>query len=206
MPMKRKAAVLAIVGFVLVAYCVSVHIRASCYQASEKRRFENEARVEEQPRPSPVQPDPGRLTGRMPLSRGEPVAVITIPRLGLSAVVLEGAGAKELKLGPGHISRTPLPGEGGNFSVAGHRDTFFRPLRLIGAGDVIVIQRRAQIFRYKVVSTRIVNPADVHVLESTGRDTLTLVTCYPFNFVGSAPKRLIVHADCESCSPPELKR
>ncbi|MEI9976005.1 MAG: class D sortase [Ignavibacteriota bacterium] len=126
--------------------------------------------------------------------------MLTIPRIGLSSVVVEGAGARELKLGPGHIARTPFPGKGGNFAVAGHRDTFFRALRSIRTNDVVRVQRNDREFQYRVVSTKIVSPQDVEVLDPTGRETLTLVTCYPFDYVGSAPKRFIVRADCDACT------
>lgn len=195
--MRRAAILFAIAGFLLLVYCAFSYIQASRYQDSQKRCFAENAHSQPQPE-SPVEP-PG-APKVLPPKRGEPVAVLTIPRLSLSAVVLEGAGARELKLGPGHIARTPLPGEGGNFAVAGHRDTFFRPLRSVLNHDVIEVETRTRKFRYRVTSTRIVDPTDVHVLESVGRDTLTLVTCYPFNFVGSAPQRFIVHADCDNCA------
>lgn len=193
--MKRAAILFAIAGFLLLACCAFFYIQASQYQNAQKRRF---AAHSEPLREAPIDP-PGALAQTSP-KRGDPVAFLAIPRLGLSAVVLEGAAPPELKLGPGHIPPTPLPGEGGNFSVAGHRDTFFRPLRSIRNNDVIEVESRGRKFRYRVTSTRIVNPKDIHVLESVGRDTLTLVTCYPFEFLGSAPQRFIVHADCDNCA------
>ena len=130
---------------------------------------------------------------------GSPVGLLSIPRLGLSTVVLEGAEERELKLGPGHIYGTSLPGDGGNVGIAGHRDTFFRPLRHIRKDDTIQLATREQEYHYQVVSTRIVTPEDVQVLQPLEQETLTLVTCYPFDFVGPAPKRFIVRADCVDC-------
>jgi sortase A len=130
---------------------------------------------------------------------GSPVALLSIPRLGLSAVVLEGAEERELKLGPGHIPGTSLPGDGGNVGVAGHRDTFFRPLRHIKTNDTIRLATREKEYHYQVVSTKLVEPEDVQVLHASAQETLTLVTCYPFDFVGPAPKRFIVRADCVDC-------
>jgi sortase A len=87
-----------------------------------------------------------------------------------------------------------LPGDGGNVGIAGHRDTFFRPLRFIRAGDEINLISDAEEYRYHVVSTEVVEPGNVRVLYPTGQETLTLVTCYPFNFLGAAPKRFIIQA------------
>lgn len=198
--MKRSAAILAFAGLILLAYCAFVYIQAWRFQAREKHRHGKDTHTKEPRKPDSALSGPPGSSQRALPSRGQAVAVLTIPRIGLSAVVIEGADARELKLGPGHIPHTPFPGEGGNFSIAGHRDTFFRPLRAIRADDIVKIESGEREYRYRVVSTRIVEPTDIHVIESTGRDTLTLVTCYPFNFVGPAPKRFIVHADCESCA------
>jgi sortase A len=94
----------------------------------------------------------------------------------------------------GHIPGTALPGEDGNIVLAAHRDTFFRPLRNIQKGDEIALTTWNGAFRYRVESIQVVGPDDVGVLQPTSLPTLTLVTCYPFYFVGSAPKRFIVRA------------
>jgi sortase A len=120
---------------------------------------------------------------------------IDVDRLGLSVVVLEGDSEIVLARAAGHISGTALPGEPGNVGIAGHRDTFFRPLQNIRRDDIIRVTTPAGEYRYRVVSTRVVNPDYVSVLDSDGSDSLTLVTCYPFYFVGSAPSRFIVRAE-----------
>jgi sortase A len=120
---------------------------------------------------------------------------IDIPRLGLSAMVIEGTSAHNLRRAVGHITGTALPGQPGNVGISGHRDTFFRPLRNIHRDDIITLTTLFGEFRYRVVSTRIVGPSNVTVLEPGGNDSLTLVTCYPFYFVGAAPNRFIVRAD-----------
>jgi sortase A len=112
----------------------------------------------------------------------------------MSVMVREGANERTLSRAVGHIPGTALPGAWGNVALAGHRDTFFRPLRNIQKDDVINIQTEQGTFTYRVESTQIVGPRDVGVLKATGGETLTLVTCYPFYYVGSAPKRFIVHA------------
>jgi len=126
--------------------------------------------------------------------RGAPLAELRIPRLGLSAVVLEGDDDRTLRLGPGHIAGTPLPGQRGNVAIAGHRDTFFRPLRRVRVGDEITLVAGNGQFRYRVSSLRVVSPTDRSVLASTTRQSLTLVTCYPFSMIGHAPDRFIVRA------------
>jgi sortase A len=120
---------------------------------------------------------------------------IEILRLGVSAVVVEGAGDVALRRAAGHIAGTGLPGEPGNIGIAGHRDTFFRPLRNIQRDDIITLTTARGQFRYRVVSMNVVSPSDVAVLNPDGNEVLTLVTCYPFYFVGSAPNRFIVRAE-----------
>ena len=128
------------------------------------------------------------------LKHAEVVGRLRIPRLNLSVMVFEGDDAGVLKLGAGHIPTTSLPAEKGNFGIAAHRDTYFRPLRLIRPRDTIEFTTPEGISRYAVTDIEIVRPSDIQVLEKApGRD-LTLVTCYPFYYVGSAPKRWIVHA------------
>jgi len=120
---------------------------------------------------------------------------IEIQRLGLSVIVVEGISAKIMRRAAGHIPGTPLPGQRGNVGISAHRDTFFRPLRNIKQNDIIELTTLLGEYRYRVVSTRIVGPNDVAVLEGSGNEVLTLVTCYPFYFVGAAPDRFIVRAE-----------
>lgn len=120
---------------------------------------------------------------------------IEIPRLGVSVVVVEDTGTSTLLRAAGHITGTALPGEPGNVGIAGHRDTFFRPLRNIRRNDVITLTTLRGEYRYRVVSIKVVSPDDVAVLNPDGNEILTLVTCYPFYFVGSAPSRFIVRAE-----------
>jgi sortase A len=129
------------------------------------------------------------------------VGMIEIPAVGLATPVLEGSNARTLQLAVGHIPGTALPGSSGNVGLAGHRDTFFRPLRRIKLGDEIRFTTVAGTFRYRVVSLRIVLPNAIEVLSATQLPTLTLVTCYPFDFIGTAPQRLIVHAETVPDSP-----
>src|SRR5580698_6677387 len=120
---------------------------------------------------------------------------LEIPRLGLSAILIEGDDAKTLRRAVGHIPGTPLPGQPGNVAFSGHRDTFLRPLRNIRHDDIIVVPTLQGEYRYRVESTRIVAPDDIAVLNASQGEILTLVTCYPFYFVGAAPDRFIVRAE-----------
>jgi sortase A len=129
------------------------------------------------------------------------VGKIEIPALGLATRVLEGADARTLRLAVGHIRGTAVPGPSGNVGLAGHRTTFFRSLRKINVGDEIRYSTLAGTFTYRVVSLRVVLPSAIEVLDSTQRPSLTLVTCYPFQSIGAAPKRFIVHAEMVTASP-----
>jgi sortase A len=164
-----------------LGYCAFVVADAWIFQKEQRRQFEN------------------LLTDRA-LATSPPVAgsgvigLLDIPRLDLSVMIVEGAGTANLRRAAGHIPGTALPGQPGNTGISAHRDTFFRPLRNIRQNDVITVSTLLGEYRYRVVSTRIVSPSDVSVLNPAGTEILTLVTCYPFYFVGSAPDRFIVRA------------
>ena len=128
----------------------------------------------------------------------QPMGVLSIRRLGLEAPVFSGTGADTLKRGAGWIAGTALPGSRGNAGIAAHRDTLFRPLKDIRRGDEIEWFSPGGVRRYRVVWTKIVQPEDVHVLDGTPNASLTLVSCYPFYFIGSAPQRFIVRAEAET--------
>ncbi len=151
-----------------------------------KDRLENADVPTIQPEPLPAEkpPLPSSLIGRL-----------RIPRLNVVAMVREGADSATLSHAIGHIPGTALPGKTGNVALAGHRDTIFRALRNIKRSDSIDLETDKGTFRYIVASTQIVNPKDVSVLAAGSGQSLTLVTCYPFYYVGSAPKRFIVRAN-----------
>jgi sortase A len=135
-----------------------------------------------------------RPTPAPQVQRGDVIGELQIPRLRLSVMIFEGDDAGILRLGAGHIPGTALPTGSGNVGIAAHRDTYFRALRVIRANDVISLKTPAGTSRYSVTESRVVWPTDVAVLDpAPGRD-LTLVTCYPFFYVGTAPERFIVHA------------
>ena len=132
---------------------------------------------------------------------GSVIAQLRAPALQLSTVVLEGSDEQTLARAAGHIEDTSLPGPQGNIGIAGHRDTIFRALRRAQLGDEFDLVTPEGEYRYRVTRTLIVDPDDVYVLDPTGTPTLTLVTCWPFEFIGHAPKRFIVQAQLTTNVP-----
>lgn len=165
-----------------LGYCCFVQADAWMFQRREQAKIDTIASPASQAIVSgTIQPD--GLIGRM-----------EILRLGVSVTVIEGAGEATLRRAAGHIEGTALPGQPGNVGIAGHRDSFFRPLKNIQRDDVITLTTSRGQFRYRVVSTRVVSPSDIAVLNPDGTEVLTLVTCYPFYFIGAAPSRFVVRA------------
>ena len=128
-----------------------------------------------------------------------PEAILRVPKAAIEVPILEGTDDLTLNRGVGHIAGTSLPGHPGNIAITGHRDGFFRGLKDIAAGDTIEVVRRtkegqAQTDKYVVRNIKIVLPSDTFVLKQTDDSTLTLITCYPFYYIGSAPQRYIVQA------------
>ena len=186
--------VLVVVGCLLLAVSALFLADAALSQRAARQSLQAMARIN---RPTPAKPaaapDPG-LPPLVDVRRGSPIAELSISRLGLSTIVLQGSDAKTLLRGPGHLEKTALPGEIGNAVIAGHRDSFFRPLRDVRIGDDVTVETPRARFHYRVTSTRVVDPHDVSVLRPTQQATLTLITCYPFWVLGRAPDRFIVRA------------
>jgi sortase A len=176
---------LFIVGTLAIIYVGFTLLDARLYQASAKRSLESQIQLEKVPHE--IQPDPA-------IKPGDVLGRLDIPRLGLSVAVLQGTGSRTLRRGPGHIEDTPLPGEVGNSGIAGHRDTFFRGLKDIRKNDDIQFQTATGLSRYTVDWAKVVAPDDLSVLAPSTESALTLVTCYPFYFVGPAPWRFVVRA------------
>ena len=167
-----------VLGILTMGYAGFVFANSHAYQAFEMKKFK----------------EAGRLSEPHLLADGDVLGEIEVPRLGLDAIVVQGDSPATLKRAVGHLSKSALPGEWGNVALAGHRDTFFRPLRDIRLGDVITFKTQERSFEYLVQSIEVVDPTDIRVLEPlTGHD-LTLLTCYPVYYVGPAPKRLVVRA------------
>lgn len=174
-----------VLGGVLLVLAVAPSLRARSYAARQSVFLE---RTGASPLSRVVAPIDPAVPDPLFLGR------IEIPRVGVSAMVREGVDDETLDLAVGHIPGTPRPGEPGNVALAGHRDSFFEGLREIRLADEIRIETPRGPHRYVVESTEIVRPEDVRVIAPTKDDVLTLVTCYPFKYVGNAPKRFIVRA------------
>ncbi len=176
---------LVICGLVALSYVGLSLLDAKLYQVSAKRSLED--RIEVAKGHEGIQPT--RV-----VEEGDVLARMDIPRLGVSVAVLQGTKWRLLRLGAGHIESTPLPGEAGNSGIAGHRDTYFRKLKDIRQDDEIQLQTATGLSHYRVDWVKVVDPDDLNVLAASTESSLTLVTCYPFYFLGPAPKRFVVHA------------
>lgn len=174
-----------IIGTLLLLYVLFTLLETKLYQDEQSQKFDQalqQANSERAESPDTVKRE-GALLGR-----------IEVKAIGLSAIILEGVAAETLRHAVGHIPGTPPLGQRGNVALAAHRDTFFSGLRNIRLNDEITLTTVNGAYRYRVASTQVVAPEDTKVLDATAGNILTLVTCYPFNFIGSAPKRFIVSA------------
>ena len=165
-----------IVAILSIGYWARSTLRAHASQAEGARQLERAGTAVASPSP------------------GDIVARVEIPRLRLSTIVFEGADADVLERGAGHVPGSALPGDRGNTVLAAHRDTFFRPLRGVRVGDLIKIHRPQKDSAYVVQSARVVEPNQVDVMKPTPEPALTLITCYPFSYIGPAPERFVVRA------------
>jgi sortase A len=175
-------------GILSLGYAAFVFADSHRYQALEMKKFEQA----------------GRLAEPHLLVEGEVIGEIQVPRLGLSAMVVQGDSPASLRHAVGHVAKSALPGEWGNVALAGHRDTLLRPLRNTRVGDEIRFKTVKHDFDYVVESIEVVAPSDIRVLEATSGHDLTLITCFPFYYVGPAPKRFIVRARQTDAMPRKL--
>ena len=192
------------IGIVCLGYFGYVYAEAHLYQSFEDQQLDEI--LQSAPKPAAQQPHAAavKTPRRPPPAPGSTVGRIEIPRLGISAVIRAGSDARTLRLAVSYIPGTAMPGELGNLGLAGHRDTFFRKLRDINPDDEIRVTTRDGVFKYYVQRTNIVQPKDVWVLNPTNYPALTLVTCYPFTYIGSAPQRFIVRAALHTQASPRL--
>jgi sortase A len=193
--------VLLVVGIAGVGTYCEAWLYRTGYQIYENWQFDHENVEVSHAVPTKhvalpaVLPDPDRGVTKSPVSdTGWVVGRISIPRLHLSAIVEEGVDERTLSRAVGHIPGSALPGEIGNVAIAGHRDTFFQELKDLKPNDKIDFTTHSGRFHYTVESLTVVDPSDTSVLQSKGGKILTIVTCFPFHYIGNAPRRFIVHA------------
>jgi len=176
---------------------------ASLFQARAERQLERAWTTE---RAVAASPAAGRIA-RAEIADGTPMARLAIPRLGLSTVVAEGVDDAVLRRSLGHVPASARPGEGGNVALAGHRDTFFRAIENVVVGDEIELESAGGTDLYRVEWVAVVEPSEVVVTSDAGYPALTLLTCYPFGYVGSAPYRYVVRARrLDDGAPPTRAR
>lgn len=168
-----------IAGVAALGWCIFVCADRFYFQASQARRFMALRR---------------EGAGPANVLAGGVVGKLSIPEIGVSAMILEGDDEKTLRRAVGHIPGTALPEQSGTVGIAGHRDTFFRNLGKLHANDAIVLETQLGTYLYRVSSTAVVAPNDTAVFRPHDGNTLTLVTCYPFRFIGPAPRRFVVTA------------
>jgi len=197
---ERLLFTIALIGLGYYGY---VTVEAALYQTYETRELDTILRSAPSLRSGPATSttDAAPPARRREPSAGSLIGRLEIPRLGVSAIVRAGSDARTLRLAVGHIPGTALPGERANVGLAGHRDTFFRRLRDIRPDDEIRIATPEGTFTYRVERTNIVDPQDVWVLDPGERPVLTLITCYPFSYIGAAPQRFVVRARLEPTPP-----
>jgi sortase A len=173
-----------VLGAIAALYCAYFGLKAFWGQASGRAELEHEL-------PVVATSDAAGFHGP---PMGSALGRLDIPRLGLSTIVFEGDDEDVLDRGAGHLTGSALLGDTGNTVLAAHRDTFFRPLRNVRVGDTIRVHARSKDAVYRVESTTVVQPEDTYVLNPTREPSLTLITCYPFRYIGPAPERFVVRA------------
>ncbi len=202
--LRRGEYLFLFVGFLCLGYVGFTMAQAYFYQSYESFQLEESIRGRGatasgylQSFLHPIEPPaPISIRQEAPALLSDPglIGRVEIPRLDISAMVREGVDAATLSRAVGHVPSTPLPGAAGNVAIAAHRDTYFRNVRNIRNGDRIRMVTPKGTYEYIVDSLKIVEPTEVNVLDPTPEPAITLVTCYPFNYIGSAPKRFIVRA------------
>jgi sortase A len=183
---------LLVLGCSGLGFCAFVYFQAAVFQKYEQWRLEKTLVSNSEPK------DAFHEAAERPAVRsvvnGDVLGRVEIPRIGLSVVLVEGIRKRNLRIAVGHIPGTARPNEIGNLGIAGHRDTFFRDLGRIRADDVVIVRTSAGSSAYSVESIRVVEPSNTDVLDASTQPVLTLVTCYPFHYIGPAPERFIVRA------------
>jgi len=177
---QKLSAILIVAGAVLLGYVGSEYM--AMYR--EQRALQQQWQAE--------QSSSSASSLSAPVSKHDGLTRVYIPKINLDVIVVEGTNHKALRLGPGHLKGTPVPGESGNSVISAHRDTFFRNIYELKNGDDIQVRRDGHTYTFEVTGKKIVMPNDLSVLKKTKDTWLTLITCYPIYYIGPAPKRLVV--------------
>jgi sortase A len=187
-------------GVALLGVVGYASLDAKLFQERENRRLNQamkssaEVSAEAPPQALPVALSASADLQHISVAPGSAIGRIEISRIGIDVIIEEGTDGRTLRRGVGHLTGTALPGEPGNVAIAGHRDTFFRALRNVRKDDEVVLTTVDGSYRYQVDWVKVVGDEATEVLSDSDESILTLVTCYPFYFVGPAPKRFIVRA------------
>ena len=175
--------VLVIVGALLLGYVGAQYGEMYLEQRHLAQEWQRQQQASPSSRPA---------AGASRTEEDDGLTRLSVPKIDLDSVIVEGTNHKALLLGPGHLKDTPAPGETGNSVITGHRDTFFRHIHELEKGDTVLVQREGKTFRYQVVGKKVVEPDDLSVIRPVNDSQLTLITCYPTYYIGPAPKRLVV--------------
>jgi sortase A len=191
---------LGAVAVIALGYCTAQYSAAAIHQSRQNARLDAlRAQSAQLDKTLSATPSLAADTAGPP-----PLGRIEIPSVGVSAIVEEGDSDATLAESVGHLTGTALPGQSGNVALAAHRDTYFRDLSDIQNGDEIFFTTATAIYKYRVSATVIVDPSDVGVLAPSTDSRLTLITCFPFHYIGPAPKRFVVVAQQEAGSARRL--
>ena len=193
---QRFSLLLLLLGAVLLAYVSWEYGSMYFQQRRLAREWQRQQEVEQQ----------NSVSTPAPETAGDTLTRLSVPKINLESVVVEGTSHSALLIGPGHLQDTPAPGESGNSVISGHRDTFFRHLNDLQMGDEVLVQRGGKTFTYKVTGKRVVEPTDLSVIAPTKDPEMTLITCYPTYYIGPAPKRLVVFSKLVTDAPQTAAR
>jgi len=202
--------ILFLAGSAAIVWTLYFWVDAEIYQTMQRRHFETIATsqgvssVRQEAAPVAEEPVPEENPVTIPgiqndslkrdVASDSMLALMEIPRIGISVIVAEGDSPAVLRHAAGHLNGTALPGQAGNVAIAAHRDTFFRSLQHIREGDTITLTTLADTYQYQVELVEIVEPKKTDILARSPEPTLTLITCYPFYYIGPAPRRFVVRA------------
>jgi sortase A len=179
---QQLSAILILIGLALLGYVGQEYWTMHREQQALRQQWLEQQQAAAVPANTSAEPKDDGLTR------------VSIPKINLDLIVVEGTNHKALRLGPGHLKDTPLPGEMGNSVISAHRDTFFRHIYELAKGDEIQVRRDGRTYTFQVVGKKIVEPNDLSVVQNSADARLTLITCYPTYYIGPAPQRLIVTA------------